>query len=331
MTAFNPQVIIIGAGIAGLMAARTLQEHDVTVQVLEKNKHPGGRMATLILGEDRADIGAQFFTARTPEFQAYVDRWLAEGIVLEWTQGWSDGSMSAPHLDGHARYAAKGGMATIADWLARDVDVRTGVEVRTITAVSHSWQLIDQNNQFYNTNALILTPPVPISLNLLKAGFTTLSTQDTTTLKQIHYAPCLCGVFQIKGTVHLPEPGAIQQPEAAISWIADNRCKDLATNPTITVHAGPEHSRWYWHASNEIIRETLLEALRPYLDTNATIRQSTIIRWPHALPVSLHPEKYYLSQYHHPLVFAGDAFDGPRVEGAFLSGIAAANAILSVL
>jgi photolyase PhrII len=51
--------IVIGAGLSGLTAARTLREQGVDVTVLEKARGAGGRMSTRRDGEHRFDHGAQ--------------------------------------------------------------------------------------------------------------------------------------------------------------------------------------------------------------------------------------------------------------------------------
>lgn len=69
-------VVIIGGGLTGVMAARTLKENGVDdVLVIEKGKSLGGRMATRRIGEGRVDHGAQFFTVRTKHFQSFVEEW----------------------------------------------------------------------------------------------------------------------------------------------------------------------------------------------------------------------------------------------------------------
>ena len=40
------RVVVIGAGIAGLVAARELSANDVTVQLVDKGRSVGGRLAT---------------------------------------------------------------------------------------------------------------------------------------------------------------------------------------------------------------------------------------------------------------------------------------------
>ena len=67
------KVVIVGAGIAGLVAARELAASGVDVRVVDKGRSVGGRLATRRIGDARLDHGAQFFTVRTPAFRARVD------------------------------------------------------------------------------------------------------------------------------------------------------------------------------------------------------------------------------------------------------------------
>ena len=61
-------IAIIGAGIAGITAARTLANAGHHVQVFEKSRGPGGRMSTRESNFGTFDHGAQYFTVRDPRF-----------------------------------------------------------------------------------------------------------------------------------------------------------------------------------------------------------------------------------------------------------------------
>lgn len=56
--------IVVGAGIAGLAAADHLRELGHNVLVLECEDKPGGRMASVMLGDVPADLGAQFIATK---------------------------------------------------------------------------------------------------------------------------------------------------------------------------------------------------------------------------------------------------------------------------
>ena len=67
------KIIVVGAGLSGLSAARELSSRGHDVTVFDKGRGVGGRLATRRAGSAVFDHGAQFFTARSDEFQQQVD------------------------------------------------------------------------------------------------------------------------------------------------------------------------------------------------------------------------------------------------------------------
>lgn len=63
-TARSPQVIVIGAGIAGLTAAHYLANAGINVKVLEASARVGGRMTTDAVNGFLVDRGAQFLSSQ---------------------------------------------------------------------------------------------------------------------------------------------------------------------------------------------------------------------------------------------------------------------------
>ncbi|WP_162909450.1 NAD(P)/FAD-dependent oxidoreductase [Aggregatilinea lenta] len=319
-------VFIVGAGIAGLMAARELARRGAQVLVVEQDEAVGGRLATRHLGPGRADSGAQFFTAREAEFQAWVDRWLDAGLVYEWSRGWSDGSLGTTPATGHPRYAVRGGMQALATHLAAGLPVQTGTRIVSIVPDGAGWLARDAGGSAYHAPALILTPPVPVALGLLDPDAAALAPSDHAILTHIDYTPCLSGLFWMNGDMRLPEPGAVQRPNATITWIADNRRKGISPDATlVTIHAGPDYSRQYWDRSDTEALNALASALQLFKDYRTEIVQSRLDRWRYATPIGIYRERCLKASDLPPLIFAGDAFGGPRVEGAALSGLAAAE------
>ena len=199
MESVETDALIVGAGMAGLMAANALRRAGRDVVLVDKGRSVGGRLATRRVGLGRADHGAQFFTVRTPVFRAWVDRWLADGLVYEWSRGWSDGSLATSAPDGHARYAVRGGMNSLAKRLAEGLNVRLNVRLTSVSLAGGRWQAEDETGALYQCRTLILTAPVPQSLALLDAGGVRLGSDDRTALNRIAYAPCLAGIFWLDG------------------------------------------------------------------------------------------------------------------------------------
>ncbi len=326
-------VLIIGAGLSGLMAAHTLKNDGYTVQLIDKGRSVGGRLATRRVGDSGiADHGAQFFSVRTEALQEYVDQWLEQDLVYVWGMGWSDGSIKRTVSDGHPRYVVRGGMNKLAKHLATNLDVVVGKRIASIALDNQNWTLADEEGEVYTGRALIMTPPVPQSLTLLSASTIQLAENDRLELEKIQYGPCLCGIHEVNGEVDLPEPGAVQDFKNEVYWIADNHAKGISGSVIVTTHADVKFSRQHYDEPDDVIRPKLEAALQPYLKDGATISKTQVKRWRYSIPYITYPKEYLLAENLPNLAFAGDAFGGRgRVEGAFLSGISAGTAISDVL
>ena len=326
-------VLIVGAGLAGLMAATTLRENGLTARVIDRGRSVGGRLATRRVGENGlADHGAQFFTVRTSTLQRYVDRWRALDLVYVWGTGWSDGSLKRTISDGHPRYAVRGGMNKLAKHLEQGINISLDRLVSGIRQENGGWELYDSGGNAYRGKGLIMTPPMPETLALLTASGAHLSADDDAALRRIRFGPCLCGIHAVNGDVDLPAPGAMQNFQSDVYWIADNQAKGISATRIITSHANAKFSRQNWDASEADIIRALESAVQPFLKPGAQIVQTQVKKWRYSVPLTTHPQECLLAQDLPPLVFAGDAFGGRgRVEGAFLSGIAAGETMAEAL
>lgn len=324
--------VVVGAGLSGLLAAHALRDAGLSVSVLEKGRGVGGRLATRRLGEGRADHGAQFFTVREPEFGHLVESWRRMGIVFVWSRGWSGASLDIANPDGYARYAVKHGFTTLPKQLSQTLDVHLATEVAAVRPGSPGWQIETDSGEIWLARGLVLTPPVPQTVALLDRGGVELLTADREALEEIIYAPCLCGLFLLSGPTILPEPGALQRPAHSISWLADNRRKGISPGvTTVTVHASPDASEARWEEEPGALLTWMEAELQPFLEPGTRVLESQLKRWRYALPTTVHPSRYLAARGLPPLLFAGDAFGGPRVEGAALSGMEAGAALVELL
>jgi renalase len=316
--------IIIGAGIAGLTAARALQAQGWSVVVLDKGRGVGGRMATRRIDDGVFDHGAQFFTARDPRFQKWVDSWLAEGIIAEWTRGFANASGEIQN-DGRPRYRGTNGMTSIAKHLAKGLDIRLDQKVTDARVQNGRWEARTENETF-TSDTLILTPPVPQSLALLDIGQVTLPEKARAALDVIDYHRCIAVMVLLHEPSGIPAPGGIQINDEPIAWIGDNFQKGISSAYGATIHAAPIFSRTHWETDTIEVAHLLVEASEKWI--SADVKKFEVQRWRYSQPMQLHNDSCILVDSPAPLVFAGDAFAGPRVEGAALSGLAAAEKLL---
>ncbi len=320
--------VIVGAGISGLLAARELRDAGWRVTVLDKGRGVGGRMATRRVGDATFDHGAQFFTVRGERFQALVEEWQEAGVVNEWTRGFADAEGES-NEDGHPRYRGADGMTSIPKYLASWLDVRTGERVEEIQADDGGWEVVCASGTTVSGEALLLTAPVPQSLELVESSGFALPEDALGQLREISYDPCVAVMAVLDGAAAVPEPGGMQIRGEPLDWISDNQSKGISETPGITIHAGPQWSRDHYDDPDEALSETILAFAEEQLgDLGANVLETSVARWRYSWVTNSHPDSCLVANDEPPLVFAGDAFGPAKVEGAALSGLAAADTLL---
>ena len=297
--------------MAGLTAAAELSACGWEVTILDKGRSVGGRLATRRLGSSRLDHGAQFFTTRSEEFIRAVAGWEMAGWVEPW---YSD--------EGHIRYKGVGGMNALAKHLAGPFLVRMETRVQTLAAICDRWQATTESGEVFDADALILTPPAPQAASLL-AG---LAPDVSATLARINFDPCFALLLTLEGPSLIPAPGYARPADGMIEWLADNTQKGVSEGPAaITVHATGAFTRANLDAPGDEVTRLLLAAAEPFL--GGAVTASQLHRWLYAKPPADNYSMCLFSDHPAPVAVAGDAFAGARVEGAWLSGLAAARRI----
>jgi renalase len=321
--------IIVGAGISGLLVARTLNQAGWTVMVLDKGRGVGGRMATRRIGSGNFDHGAQFFAVRDERFAGLVEDWLGAGVAAEWTRGFADAE-GRPNEDGHPRYRGSEGMTSIPKHIAQGIDVRTGELVVRVDDNDDGWEVVCESGLRVAGDALVLATPVPQALDLASSGSYSLPDSARRHLEAVSYDPCLALMVLLDGSTRVPEPGGMQIKGEPLDWISDNRRKGISETPAVTVHAGPEWSRSHFEDDETEITETMISRASDQLDTDLapTVVETSLARWRYSWVTNPHPEPCLVASDGPPLLFCGDAFGQPKIEGAALSGLAAADHLL---
>jgi predicted NAD/FAD-dependent oxidoreductase len=311
----NRFCLIVGAGMAGLTAGRFLKAAGWSVLLLDKGRSFGGRMATRRIGASRLDHGAQFFTVRDSRFANAVRGWQSAGWVTPWFE-----------QDGHVRYRATDGMNALAEHLARPLEVRRETKVKCIEPNGDGWLVTTGSGESLRAGTLLLTPPAPQSADLLAGCAERLPPDVISMLRSVDYDPCFSLLVTIDGPGKVPPPGYVRPASGPVEWIADNTRKGVSVGgAALTVHARADFSRNYFEAPKEDVMRLLLEAAEPWLGGQVTALQ--LHRWKYSRPVAADRPMCLLSSQPARLLIAGDGFGGPRLEGAFLSGLAAAEKI----
>jgi renalase len=308
--------LVIGAGIAGLLAARSLQAAGARVTVMEKSRGLGGRMATKRVGDAVFDHGAQFFTAKDPAFIGLVEGWVKAGLAAPWPDG------------ERMRYVGRPGMTAVAKALAEGLDIKREHKVTALGCCGDHWCVDVEDHGCLRAERIILTSPVPQSLALLKAGDFVVPEPLASELAAITYDPCLALLVTLAGRSRLPQAG-VRREEGVIRWAADNQAKGISPNvEAVTLHLAADFSREHYGRTDVEVLELVRGEAEALI--GAPIAAATLHRWKfsHARTTHARPYVWWPEEQ---LGFAGDAFGGARVEGAALSGLALAERVKAEL
>ena len=321
--------IIVGAGIAGLTAARTLIDAGLEVIVLEREANIGGRMSTFRFAEGVFDHGAQFFTVKDERFRPLVDLWQEHGVIQDWFHSQLiRGGASNP--DGFPRYCGRKGMQSLVEDLAAGIDVRCGKEVVAISRKGGSYTVTISDGESLSGDAIIVTAPVPQALNLLAESGMDITKADREQLDGVGYTRCITLMAVLDAPKSgLTEWGGLRIQGEYIDWIADNHLKGISENCAVTIQAMPEFSEDHWEDTDREIAERLLDNAKALLLAKA--REYKVFRWEYAKPTKVHPFSHIAASGEPTCLIAGDGFQGYRVEGAAISGLEAAQSIIRQL
>lgn len=324
----NPQpvdTLIIGAGLSGLCAAGDLQRAGHSVLVLDKGRGLGGRLAGRRIGEASFDHGAQFMTTRHPRFAETVKQWVAAGIAKEWYSSFPGSSSKSSH----PRYRGIPSMTAVAKQLARGLDILQSVRAIAITRDDQLWQVTLDSGELLSARSLVITSPVPQSLELL--ADIPLPQDKRARLERIEYEACIAVMAVLNSSSKIPAPGAMLLDSGPIAWLGDNQQKGVSRLPAVTIHGSAGFSEQYFDQDRDRAGQLLIEAAQPYL--GAKVIDYQVHGWRFSKPSVVDPEACMLisGDNHPPLVLAGDAFNGPRVEGAVVSGWSAAEALAPLI
>lgn len=312
-------VLIVGAGMAGLTAAAELQQNGHKVIVFDKGHGVGGRVASRRIGRATFDHGAQFMTARDPRFAATIDEWRRIGVVEEWYRNPAQGT------EGHPRWRGKPAMSAVAKHLASGLKVLLDKRIVLVRSDAAGWVAELENGETVCAGAVLLTPPVPQSLALLDAGLVDIPAKERAGLESMDYDSCLAIMLVLDGPSKIPPPGFLSPREGPIAWIADNQMKGTSATPAVTIHTTATFSREHWDRDQRESIQELLRASEAWLGSE--IIESQFHRWCYSKPIHANENLCLVLRQSPPLVLAGDAFAGPRLEGAVISGWAAADVL----
>ena len=324
----NPHLAIIGAGIAGLACARSLADSGVRVTVLDKSRGPGGRTSTR-RGEGWAcDHGAQYFTARHPDFIEELAAWQAAGVAAPWparlTVFDSDGRRGVHGEE--ARFVGTPRMTAPARHLARGLDLRVQLTVSALQRYPHGWEIATAERGMLPEafDGVLLAVPSPQAVPLLLP----LSPALAATAQAARMQACWALMARFDAPLAVDFDAAFVN-RGPLRWVARDRSKPGRDGlETWSLHASAEWSEAHIEDAPERVAVALVGAFEE-LGGRMPLGWAAH-RWRYAITESA-LDGGCAWDAAQALGLCGDWANGGRVEGAWLSGRALARRVLDGL
>lgn len=320
--------------MAGLSAARALHARRHAVVVYEKARRPGGRVATrrILDGEaDRPELsslafdhGAQYFTVRDARFMREVETWHRDRIVQVWNGKLAafDSEGREPVEDEETRWVGIPDMDAISRHLARGLDLHCSIEVVSVEPQGGGWAVALGPGSREAFDAVVLAVPAPQAVPLLAAE-PGLARQAAA----VHMHPCWAVLAAFDARVPTAFDAAFVDA-SPLGWVARDRSKPRrGLAETWVLHASAAWSEAHATGRADAVGPFLLNAfadlVRGGLPRPVHV---TATRWRYAA-ATVPLAKGTLVDRERRLAVCGDWLLGARVESAFLSGLAAAEAL----
>ncbi|SFV37677.1 NAD(P)/FAD-dependent oxidoreductase [Hyphomicrobium facile] len=321
------KVAIMGAGMAGLSCARTLLRAAFAVDVFEQDRNIGGRIATIRIGNDTFDHGAQYLSGRSEGFQAFLDEISGLGHAGQWAPRATSNGMRA-EAQSQPWVVGMPGMSSLFRPLVEGVRVTTGRHVQSLERRDSGWHLwFEDQTSAGPFDAVAVAVPVAQARKLLgRIG------EFAAPLADVHMTPCWASMVRIEEKV-FPAQDVFTDMSETIRWIARNNTKP-GRNPAgenLVIHASPAWSSQAEDADPDDVAAELWSQVSYALDL-PPVRPSrmTAHLWRQGL-VDRPLGKSHLYSPEHRAGVAGDWCLGASAEHAFESGDGLGRAIVNSL
>ncbi len=324
------QVVVIGAGMAGVSCARALRAAGLPVRLLDRAGRPGGRMASAEHAGRMVDTGASYFTVSDGRFAEVVRDWQRRGLGRPWTDTfdvYSEGMVS--RTTGPLRWAAGAGLRT----LVQDLADTAGLVVERLVVEAVETTTGGLRVAGEPAAAVVLAMPDPQARAILPPALA----RDRAGL-YARFEPVLALSAGWPERAWQPLDAMFVHGDQRLSWIADDGSRRGDGAPVLVAHSTPSWAAEQLGQSDaadpsdrsdpadqaaerlDAAAGELVRALRQVLHIESEPSWTSLHRWTYAKPAAGRPVSFQL--WPSRVAACGDGWSQrPRVEAAFLSGL----------
>jgi renalase len=211
-------------------------------------------------------------------------------------------------------------MTALAKDLSSGLDLFLEVRIVALSKQEVGWKIASDKGVEYQAERVILTAPLPQSLDLLRQS----QIKYQPELDKISYAKAIVALIEVENAKSdLAFENGYQEPKGgSLFSIADQKAKGLSNVAALTVTLSPDASESLYETSDDRIVEFVSSELRN-LEPTFLAKTIQIKKWRYSHPLSRYP-----ALYESPvagLYLAGDAFGGPSLNGSARSAHALAD------
>jgi renalase len=333
-------VIVIGAGMAGLTCAQQLKQAGLDVTIVEKSAGVGGRMATRRLQGTWVDHGAQLLSVKSDSFGRFVRKLQDKGLVQEWTRNvyqLSASGLRPPIADErHPRYCCPMGMTSIAKYLANEIPIINNARIVDVSHNDIKWQLVTDRQEVLETSVIVSTIPAPQFLPIFEEVLAP-APSFLQAVQSVKFAPSVTIMAGYNASNSVPVEwqaiSCIDDP--ILDWISYDSSKhpDKAMQPVFVLQSTAEFAKQSMEEPDlEIAGKPLLNQVGRLLEKwLASPEWWQVHRWRYALAEESLGVSCLSTSIPLSLVCAGDWCAGKNIEAAYHSGLAAAESAIELL
>ncbi len=304
---YMTSIAIIGAGISGLRAAQLVSSQAETT-IFEKSRGVSGRMSTRYNGDYEFDHGAQYFTAKTQEFSAFLQPYIQTDTVALWTP-------KGLQEDSRNKYVASPRMNSLCKDMAKDLNIMLGTRVEGAEYSSGKWTLSDDCGlSLGEFDVLIVTAPAEQARAILGEAVSS----PIQTVSHAANFTIMAGLSEIwSGSWE-----AMRPDDEMIGWATVNSAKPGRNIDftTLVIQSRNDWAETHKDADRDWVQAQMIEAFKTLTGIDVSGAEVlSLHRWLYAnvtnpLGADIH------SDPSRKLIIAGDACLGGRVESAWKSG-----------
>ena len=318
------RVAIVGAGIAGATLARRLTDAGIGVEVFEKSRGTGGRLAAARLGEASLDLGAPIIEAHSVEFNEWLTMLEQKGNALHWPAKVQQGLNGPTSIQN--QWLGVGRNSALTRALLDGVTLHTEKRVGVLWSDASGALVRDEHGELLGYfDAVVSAAPAPQAEPLLEvvSRFAKRARAATTTASWV-------ALFQLARLPKVLENSDIVNlVDSPIARIVVESHKPARSGALLHVEMSQAWSEQCIDDDRDAVLADVQKLLEEAVNESLEIENARLHRWLYSRSHSAGKAELALWDGELQVGACGDWIGAPGIEGAWTSANALADMILA--